>query len=657
VNSIELRAALHAWLPAATGLLAWRVRRVRRITGAALAAVLVAGAMSATATARSGMGDEPGPDARSAFHVISPCRVVDTRETSPGATLASVPRTIDIQLTGRCGVPSGISAVALSVTATNTRTSSFAAVGPLGAAVATSSLNWLAGETRAASVVVAVSPEGVVSIRAGDDLGNVDFVVDVTGAWIPVTGPVAAGRLVTLPGRRVLDTRQGAGPVAAGGFITISPTTLGLPDGAMGVAGTLTITGGNAPGFLTAFPAGHDVPVASNVNTDDANQSRAAGIIVALGDDGLSIHAGAAAANVVFDVTGYITGPTADASNEGLLVPIVPERLLDTRDTSGASRNAGVQIPVTYAGSPISGVIGTITATDVSAPGFARVHAAGVVTPAGWIATATSALNWDAPGGAVASMMVHSIGFSGYLSVTALTPASIIVDATAYLLAGGGSTANRPESTEPRPIPVGEISDRTEPDNPAGEPLVLLEQMYTINQLRAGGGVAIIAGLQGFGACELDPEYGCAPAMVAHDPADYPECGSEPLCILLDSDWWNSTKPSAVDANRAMIGHEWAHVLSMRYQAAIPMAEYDAWMERRNLVHEECLADAVNTIALARSGNPPNTTQDYEVRYQCAQYWVDKYGAERLQELETLAADLAIALLDWAETWGAAHSA
>ena len=248
-------------------------------------------------------------DGRSAYSAVAPCRLVDTRD--PAARFGSVDAsTIRVQVTGRCGVDAMTTAVAVSITVTNTTGDGYAVVTPAATPGPTSTINWASGETRAASTVVAISQSGALDVHVSTGLDAADVIVDVTGAWAFVTGPVRGGRLVSFPGRRVLDTRAAAHSLAAGESITVDRRVTRDP----GFCGRCRRHADDDrcewARVLDRVSSGTAPPLASNVNNDRAGQDRAAGIIVALGIDGLSLYAGAASTDIVLDVTGYITGDT-----------------------------------------------------------------------------------------------------------------------------------------------------------------------------------------------------------------------------------------------------------------------------------------------------------------------------------------------------------
>ncbi|MEY2553875.1 MAG: hypothetical protein QOC57_1735 [Ilumatobacteraceae bacterium] len=614
----------------------WETRR--SVIAAALAVVAAA---IAVAPADTVSAEGFFSDGRSAYTSVTPCRLADTRD--PNLQADPVDKATErVQAAGVCGISSHASAVAVTITVTGTIGDGYAVVTPAETSGPTSTINWSASETRAASTVVAVSGLGAIDVRVSGVLGDQSIIVDVVGSWSRSSSPVAGGRLITIAGHRAVDTRVGDGPVGAGDSITLDRAALGIPISAVAVAGTLTSANAGGAGFLTAYPAGTGVPLASNVNTDHAGQNRAAGIIVALGSPGLSIFAGAAATDVIVDVTGYITGTSDPISTQGLLIPVAPRRILDTRTIAGAVTAAATDVGMPFAKARIEGVIATITSTDATRAGFATLTAVGSPDTA---ASQTSALNWSGNPGAVAAMTVQPVGAANALEITSPVAGSFIIDVTGYLL--GDQAPNGPDAPAPgrNALAVGRIDDRTGSGQPNGDPIVLLRQSYTANQLAAGGAVALIR-------TEIEGGY---PAMVPNNATAFPACAPEPMCVMVAPSSWDRARVAAVDANRVMISHEWAHVLSFRYQQWMDTVAYADWQPRHDSVNEECLADAVAAIALEGAGLPGNETPDYVVHYMCDQYWLDTFGGARLTAMQAEAHSLAVGLLDWAEQWGSSH--
>jgi 6-phosphogluconolactonase (cycloisomerase 2 family) len=114
------------------------------------------------------------------FYTVPPCRVFDSRNNS---ALASN-ETRQIQITGVCSIPSSARAVSLNLTVTQPSSGGFLALWPSGVAVNTSSINFLAGETRANNAILALAATGQGTLSAQPSLqsnGTAHLVLDVNG--------------------------------------------------------------------------------------------------------------------------------------------------------------------------------------------------------------------------------------------------------------------------------------------------------------------------------------------------------------------------------------------------------------------------------------------------------------------------------------------
>jgi len=118
------------------------------------------------------------------FYTLSPCRVFDTRQvTGPTAGAAlTCGGDRDFTIVGwACGVPSGAKAVSLNVTVTqpsaagNLRLFASGAPAPL-----VSSLNYVAGQTRANNAIAPLSSAGQMAVRCSPS-GTAHVIVDVNG--------------------------------------------------------------------------------------------------------------------------------------------------------------------------------------------------------------------------------------------------------------------------------------------------------------------------------------------------------------------------------------------------------------------------------------------------------------------------------------------
>src|SRR5437588_407437 len=209
------------------------------------------------------------------YRPLAPARILDTRTGTGGVPIAPIGpnSTLTVQVVGRGGVPaSGVGAVVLNVTATNTSAPSYLTVYPAEDPRPTASnLNWTAGQTTPNLVQVAVRESGQVTIyNAG---GSTNVIFDVAGYVPLVTGaPGSDGLYNPLVPARLLDTRNGtgavAGPLAGGSTLALQVTGRGgVPStGVAAVVLNVTVTSPTTIGYLTVFPAGTAVPLASNLN-------------------------------------------------------------------------------------------------------------------------------------------------------------------------------------------------------------------------------------------------------------------------------------------------------------------------------------------------------------------------------------------------------
>ncbi|MEV0416260.1 PKD domain-containing protein [Streptomyces sp. NPDC050448] len=189
----------------------------------------------------------------SGYTPLTPSRFVDTRE-GLGADKGQVAgqSSIGVQITGKSGIPSGATAVALNVTVTNPHEDGHLTVFPSGGSVpTTSNLNFRGGQTVANSVIVPVGPDGSINIRNGAWKGA-DVIVDVVGYY----SKDSQGAYLPFLPERLLDTRDPAdwpyGPLGGQGYIYM-PLSTKRPANTAYVLNT-TVTNTRGDGYLTVSP-------------------------------------------------------------------------------------------------------------------------------------------------------------------------------------------------------------------------------------------------------------------------------------------------------------------------------------------------------------------------------------------------------------------
>jgi peptidoglycan hydrolase-like protein with peptidoglycan-binding domain len=339
-----------------------------------------------TSTIAAAPAAAAAPTGASAYTPVTPTRVLDTRIGLGGAR-AAANGTIVVPLAGRGPVPADASAVVLNLTATGTTGPGYVTAYPDGAPrpVASNLNPERAGQTLANLVTVPVGADGAVALFTSTPT---DLVVDVLGAYRPASS-ASAGRFVAVDPTRLLDTRAGAGAFAPGEQRRIA--LAGIPADAVAAVVNLTVTGVEAqPGFWTAWAAGAPRPGTSNVNVSTPGQTVPNQAIVPLSPGGFDVYS-QSGGHLVVDLFGYLTGPSAPASTDGLFVPVaVPTRVLDTREATNplgaglkllAGWSVEVGLDAVVPPGSAAAVVGTTTAIYGTRPGFVTAWPAGQPQP------------------------------------------------------------------------------------------------------------------------------------------------------------------------------------------------------------------------------------------------------------------------------------
>ena len=346
-----------------------------------------------------------------------PRRVLDTRtdqaigpidligELWPGETL-------ELPIVTAADLPAGsVTAVVVNIVSAAADRRSHVQAFPTGSAElgAFSNLNIdRPGQTRANLAVVPVGDDGSISINS---IARGHIVVDLLGWFRAESSAVAAGRFVELPrAQRVLDSRT-ASPLTTGEVRTV-PTPTGV-DPTLVDAWVVTVTTARASsnGWVQAIPAGRtDVVGATSTLNVTAGEAVANAAIVPAGTDGrialTSYFRNDGRADVIVDVTGYITSADAAPGTEGRFVAIRPDRAFDSRLSTGAlADRQAVTVDARPVGVPAtaSGVVWNTTIAAASRPGHATGWAAGTPEPS------TSLLNWSVPGSTRAASAIIAV--------------------------------------------------------------------------------------------------------------------------------------------------------------------------------------------------------------------------------------------------------
>jgi hypothetical protein len=355
------------------------------------------------------------------FFPVAPSRICDTRSgnaTQCSGKTIGAGQILKVQVSGNGRVPTGATAVVANITVTGGTADSFLTAYPDGSAKPNASnLNFSAGETVPNLTTVPLSSGGAIDLFNAS--GSVNAIVDVSGYYGPGTGQ----GFTSLTPSRICDTRSGnATPCAgqtlgAGSVLKVQVTGEGgVPSGASAVVANVTVTGGTATSFLTAYPDGSVKPNASNLNFA-AGETVPNRVIIPLSSGGaLDLFNAAGSVNAIVDVDGYFSSAVS-----GYFAPVAPSRICDTRSNGnstpcvGQTLSAGgtLNVQVTgHGGIPdgAAAVVTNVTVTGATAQSFFTVWPEGAARPV------ASDLNFVA-GETVPNAVIAKLSASGGLSI------------------------------------------------------------------------------------------------------------------------------------------------------------------------------------------------------------------------------------------------
>jgi hypothetical protein len=327
---------------------------------------------------------------------------------------------------------------------------------------ASAQVSWSAPASDGGSAITAYTatstPDGwtcttpvALSCAVGGLVNGTAYTFIVTATNAAGTGPasvasnsvtpttVAGATYHPLAPARLLDTRSGNG--LSGKLSANAPATFqvtgrgGVPTGATGLTGNLTVTGSSAGWAIYLGPDSNPSPTSSTINFK-AGDILANGLTVALSATGtLSATYISTAGNttdLVFDVTGYFTPDASGATYH----PLAPARLLDTRAGNGLSGKLSANKPATFAvtgrgGVPAgaTAVTGNLTVTGSSSGWAIYLGPDPVASPT------SSTINFRA-GDILANGLTVALSATGSLSATYISTAGkttdLVFDVTGY---------------------------------------------------------------------------------------------------------------------------------------------------------------------------------------------------------------------------------
>jgi hypothetical protein len=291
------------------------------------------------------------------FTPIQPVRLADTRSGAGGGLRLAAEGVLRVPVAGTNGLPSDVTAAALNVTAVGPETDGFLSVFPCSEVTpTTSTLNFAAARDIANSTIATLAADGSVCVYSS---AATDVIVDITG-WF---SPRAATAMSVTASLRAADTRSGvggSGRLTAGGVLTLAAADVGVS--AVGL--NVTAVGADQAGFLTVYPCGTALPVASTVNYA-AGEARPNNTIVAVAPGGLVCVFSSSDVDVIVDVTALFS-----AAGQLEYVPTQPNRLIDTRASGPVAAGGEIAFDVPSPGVNPGAVSVNVTATGHDVDGF-----------------------------------------------------------------------------------------------------------------------------------------------------------------------------------------------------------------------------------------------------------------------------------------------
>ena len=317
------------------------------------------------------------------FRSTSPLRLVDTRSGIGGPGPVGEKTVFTISLADEPSRPADAVGIALNVTAVGPAAAGYLTVYPCsdGAPPVASNINFNPADNVPNLVTVAFGKNTSVCVYTSAKL---HLIADLAG-WLTTSASGTPSSMTTSNPVRLMDSRS------AGARSTIFTVQLAsqVPALATAVGLNLTVTDPADDGFITAYPCGQPVPVASNVNYH-RGQTVPNMAVVAMGASQTVCITSDKPTHLIVDSASYfMPKPQNAASAGGLLSPVVPDRLLDTRESVGGwlgklGKNQTVNFNVRdLPGMPLSvtGVLLNVTAVDPSSPGYVTVYPCGSDVP------------------------------------------------------------------------------------------------------------------------------------------------------------------------------------------------------------------------------------------------------------------------------------
>ncbi|MFC7489279.1 MULTISPECIES: hypothetical protein [unclassified Knoellia] len=323
-----------------------RTRSLAAVAATATLCAAIAGSAAQAAPVSSAATTAPsaaGADfvgAQGTYEPINATRFLDTRSGNGAPKgLVGAGGEVSVLIAGRGGVPSGLSAVVLNLTAVTPSTTTYLTAYPSGTTrPSTSNLNVVASTNRANLVTLPVGSDG--RVRIYNSAGTTHILADVVGYYQGLATPSTAGRqsqYLNIGPVRYYDSRQGDGAFAPGESVAID---LGSGDPVedaklAAVAVNVTVTGATGSGYISTESASTSI-LNYTKGQSLANMAVVKANPIAGGGLGFNVvNRGPGTVHVIVDLVGIY-----DSSGDEFLRfrPVAPQRIMDTRSGVGTAK-------------------------------------------------------------------------------------------------------------------------------------------------------------------------------------------------------------------------------------------------------------------------------------------------------------------------------
>jgi 6-phosphogluconolactonase (cycloisomerase 2 family) len=275
--------------------------------------------------------------------------------------------------------------------------------------------------------------------------GDVTYTASAASpVTVVVAGPPPGLRFVPVTPCRIADTRNPVGPFGAPFVAAGTTRAFAVPDSACNIPATaqaysvnVTVVPKGPLGFLTMFPCGQALPLASTLNSTDGRVKAAAAIVPAGTSGGVCAFA-TNNTELILDINGYFV---TDSSPSVLaFYPVAPCRLVDTRSAAGALGgpsligNATRTFPILSSPCGIPATAKAYSLNFTSVPkgslGFLSTWPAGQPIPLVSTLNATT-------GAVTANAAIVPSGTNGDISVFVTNDSDLVVDINGYFAPPG----------------------------------------------------------------------------------------------------------------------------------------------------------------------------------------------------------------------------